>query len=110
MKRLMKKTRGKGERGSIMALSAVAMLSILLAAGLGVDISRFYLAKNELQNAADAAALAAASAFDSSSSGISNARDRGIQEMNKYNFNNATVSIPDVNVRYGINLGATNLD
>jgi uncharacterized membrane protein len=50
----------KSQRGSILALSAVAMLSILLAAGLGVDISRFYLAKNELQNAADAAALAAA--------------------------------------------------
>jgi uncharacterized membrane protein len=39
----------KGQRGSILALSAVAMLSILLAAGLGVDISRFYLAKNELR-------------------------------------------------------------
>ena len=64
MKRLLEKPRGKGERGSIMALSAIAMLSILLAAGLGVDISRFYLAKNELQNAADAAALAAASALN----------------------------------------------
>ncbi len=110
MKRLMKKTRGKGERGSIMALSAVAMLSILLAAGLGVDISRFYLAKNELQNAADAAALAAASALNSSSSGISNAKARAIQEMNKYNFNNANVSIAEVNIRFGVNLGSTNQD
>jgi Flp pilus assembly protein TadG len=59
MKGLEKKVR-RGERGSALALSAIAMLSILLAAGLGVDISRFYTAKTELQNAADAAALAAA--------------------------------------------------
>jgi hypothetical protein len=44
MKGLEKKIR-RGERGSVMALSAIAMLSILLAAGLGVDISRFYLGK-----------------------------------------------------------------
>jgi len=35
----------KRERGSILATSAIGMLSILLAVGLGVDISRFYLAK-----------------------------------------------------------------
>jgi Flp pilus assembly protein TadG len=103
MNGLRKKIR-RGERGSIMALSAVAMLSILLAAGLGVDISRFYLAKNELQNAADAAALAAASALNSSSSGISGAKARALQEMNKYNFNNANVVIQEVDVRFGVNL------
>jgi len=57
MKRLAQKRNRKGERGSILATSAIGMLSILLAVGLGVDISRFYLAKTELQNAADAAAL-----------------------------------------------------
>ena len=104
------KKKHRDERGSIMALAAVAMLSILLAAGLGVDISRFYAAKNELQNAADAAALAAASALNSSSSGISNARDRAIQEMNKYNFNNGNVSIPDANIVYGVNLEGSYVD
>ena len=54
----------KRERGSILATSAIGMLAILLAVGLGVDISRFYLTKAELQNAADAAALAAVSALD----------------------------------------------
>jgi uncharacterized membrane protein len=48
---------GKGERGSVLTLSAIAMLGVLLAVGLGVDISHFYLAKTELQNAADAAPL-----------------------------------------------------
>jgi Flp pilus assembly protein TadG len=109
MKGSEKKIR-RGERGSIMALSAVAMLSILLAAGLGIDISRFYLAKNELQNAADAAALAAASALNSSPSGITNARDRAMQEMNKYNFNNGTVSIAEPAIRFSVNLNGTYLN
>ena len=58
-KPLRKETR-KNEQGSIMAMAAVGMLSFLLAVGLGVDITRLYLTKNELQNAADAAALAGA--------------------------------------------------
>jgi uncharacterized membrane protein len=45
----------KQERG--LATSAIGMSSILLA-GLGIDSSRFYLSKAELQNAADASALA----------------------------------------------------
>ena len=48
----------KGEQGSVLAMSALGMLSFLLVVGLGVDISHLYLAKNELQNASDAAALA----------------------------------------------------
>ena len=100
----------KGQRGSILALSAVAMLSILLAAGLGVDISRFYLAKNELQNAADAAALAAASALNSSPSGISSANARALQEMNKYNFNNSSVVVQQAAVRFAVNLEGTYVD
>ncbi len=58
----------KGERGSILAISAIGMLAVLLAVGLGVDISRFYLAKTELQNAADAAALAGVSGLNSNQS------------------------------------------
>ena len=46
------------ERGSILAVSAIGLLAIVLAVGLSVDISHFYLVGNELQNAADAAALA----------------------------------------------------
>ena len=78
----------KRERGSILATSAIGMLSILLAVGLGVDISRFYLAKTELQNAADAAALAAVSALNTSALGITKAADRAVASMNNYDFNN----------------------
>src|SRR4029078_7322759 len=81
----------KGERGSILAMSALGMLSLLLAVGLGVDISHFYLAKTELQNAADAAALAAASSINSNTSGIIEGAYRATQVVNKYEFNKDTV-------------------
>jgi Flp pilus assembly protein TadG len=97
----------KQERGSILATSAIGMLSLLLAVGLAVDISRFYLTKAELQNAADAAALAAASALDASGDGITRAVDRAVASMNKYDFNNTGVSFPRANVVFAKNLNDT---
>jgi Flp pilus assembly protein TadG len=94
----------KRERGSILATSAIGMLAILLAVGLGVDISRFYLTKAELQNAADAAALAAVSALDTSPAGIHKAVDRAVVSMNKYDFRTANVSFPRANVVFAKNL------
>ena len=94
----------KRERGSILATSAIGMLSILLAVGLGVDISRFYLAKTELQNAADAAALAAVSALNTSAAGVTKATDRAVAAMNHYDFNNTNVTFPRSNVLFAVNL------
>jgi Flp pilus assembly protein TadG len=85
------RNRTEGQRGSVLVLSTVAMLAVLLAVGLGVDISHFYLAKTELQNAADAAALAAASSINSNSSGIIEGAYRATQVVNKYEFNKDTV-------------------
>jgi Flp pilus assembly protein TadG len=96
--------KNKRERGSILATSAIGMLSLLLAVGLGVDISRFYLTKTELQNAADAAALAAVSALNSSSLGITKAADRAVATMNNYDFNKTNVSFPRDNVLFAVNL------
>src|SRR6476619_1531515 len=94
----------KRERGSILATSAIGMLSLLLAVGLGVDISRFYLAKTELQNAADAAALAAVSALNTSPLGITKAVDRAVASMNSYDFNKTGVTFPRSNVLFAKNL------
>ena len=94
----------KRERGSILATSAIGMVSILLAVGLGVDISRFYLAKTELQNAADAAALAAVSALNTAPLGITKATDRAVAAMNKSDFNKTGVTFPRSNVLFAVNL------
>jgi Flp pilus assembly protein TadG len=101
---LRSKMNRDGERGSVLAIAALGMLSLLLAVGLGVDISRLYLAKSELQNAADAAALSGASALNGSSSGITKAADRAEQTMNNYQFNKTGVVIPRTNVLFAVNL------
>ena len=93
------------QRGSVLAVTTFGMLALLLAAGLGVDISRLYLAKNELQNAADAAALSGASALNAHPEGITEATDRAVLEMNKYAFNKTDVAIVRASVRFAKNLG-----
>jgi Flp pilus assembly protein TadG len=92
------------ERGSILAMSAIGMLAVLLAVGLGVDISRLYLTKTELQNAADAAALAGVSGLTGEAPGITAAVDRAVLEMNKYDFNKTNVTFPRGNVEFAVNL------
>ena len=92
------------ERGSILATSAIAMLSVLLAVGMGIDISRFYLTKNELQNAADAAALAGVSGLNGNAPGITEATNRAVKAMNTYEFNKTGVSFPRANVEFAVNL------
>ncbi|MDQ5845306.1 MAG: Tad domain-containing protein [Acidobacteriota bacterium] len=99
----------RGERGSILAISALGMLAVLLAVGLGVDISRLYLAKAELQNAADAAALAGASAINSLPNGITAAVDRATNRdsnsfVNNYEFNHKTVDIVPLQVTFAATL------
>lgn len=94
----------KNERGSVLATSTLGMLCFLLAVGLGVDISRLYTAKTELQNAADAAALAAASGLNGFSQGITTATDRAVQVMNSYDFNKTNVVFKRADVRFARNL------
>jgi len=96
--------RAKRERGSVLVIASAAMLGVLLAVGLAVDISHFYLAKTELQNAADAAALAAASAINSTPGGIAEGTRRAIQAMNKYEFNKNNVQFTAANVVWAANL------
>ena len=87
----------KHERGSILATSAIGMAAILLAVGLGIDISRFYLVKTELQNGADAAALAAVSALNGGTTGIDAAvNEATVKTVNKYNFNKTGINVTTV--------------
>lgn len=96
--------RRRTERGAILAFTAISLGAFLLVAGLAVDVSHFYLLSTELQNAADAAALAGASALNSSSKGITEATNRAVAVMNKYEFNGADVTINRSDVRFAVNL------
>jgi hypothetical protein len=53
----------RGERGQTIILVAVSILSLLAMASLAVDVVTLYVAKGQIQHAADAAALAGAKAF-----------------------------------------------
>src|ERR1041385_7682047 len=96
LKRYSGASRRKGERGNVLAYTVLSALFLFLAVGLGVDLSHFYLAKTEMQNAADAAALAGASALtlpnpDRITTAVNRAVD--LLNTNKYNFNNRSFSV-----------------
>lgn len=96
MKRNSRASRRKGERGNVLAYTVLSALFLFLAVGLGVDLSHFYLAKTEMQNAADAAALAGASALTlPNPDRITTAVDRAVELLNtnKYNFNNRSFAV-----------------
>ena len=81
----------KNERGSVLAYTVLSALFLFLAVGLGADLSHLYLVKDELQNAADAAALAGASALLlPEDERIPTAVQRAVDTLNKnkYNFSN----------------------
>lgn len=86
----------KNERGNVLAYTVLSALFLFLAVGLGVDLSHLYLAKTELQNAADAAALAGASALTLPlDQRIPTAVDRAVSTMNlnRYNFDNRNFGV-----------------
>src|SRR5882672_9874435 len=51
------------ERGQTIVLVAIALVSLLGMAALAIDVTTLYVARTEMQRAADAAALAGAKAF-----------------------------------------------
>ena len=116
--RVVDLTRRKNERGGVVAYTVLSALFLFLAVGLGVDLSHLYTVKAELQNAADAAALAGCTPLDEPDADkIEEAVDRAIVVLNqnKYNFNNrqfvagTNLSVEDLSslrqyVRFAVNL------
>ena len=70
---LVQSRRRRGERGSVTVMTAVLMVGLVLVIGLSIDVSRIYMVRAGLQNAADAAALAAARELNSGSDGLNDA-------------------------------------
>jgi Flp pilus assembly protein TadG len=93
----------KGERGNVMIMTAILALGIVLAVGLCIDVSRVYMVRTELQNAADAAALAAARELDSGAGGIQDAVTRATTIVNDYGFNRRVVTIATVEFSDSLN-------
>ena len=85
-----------GERGSIIIMTAIFMLLLFLMVGLCIDVSRIYMVRAELQNAADAAALAAARELNSGTGGIDNAVTRASFVTNTVDFARLGIGIAQV--------------
>lgn len=97
----LKKVRHRvSQNGSILGVAAVSLLALLGVVGLAVDIGHMYLVLAELQNAADAAALAGASGLNGGQEGIQIAIDRASAAMNKYEFNKTGVGLAEANVTF----------
>jgi Flp pilus assembly protein TadG len=104
--RLGNSSRRKNERGNVLAYTVVSALFLFLAVGLGADLSHLYMVRNELQNAADAAALAGASALllpIDERIPTSQQRATDTLNKNKYNFNSQQfTAAPEIT--YAVNL------
>ncbi|HSR02149.1 MAG TPA: pilus assembly protein TadG-related protein, partial [Methylophilaceae bacterium] len=86
-------------RGSIPILTLVLMPVLLVSVGLALDMGKFFIVKSELQNAADACALAAAYELDGLTAiSFTNAEAAGIElaQQNKVLFQKNTVATPVV--------------
>ena len=98
--------RRRGERssedGSIVVMTALFMALLFVMVGLCIDVSRIYMVRTELQNAADAAALSAARELNSGTTGINSAVTRANEVVNTYGFGKTNVGI--FSVEFAVNL------
>ena len=97
-----------GERGSVIIMTAISMLFLLLVVGLCIDVSRIYMVRAELQNAADAAALTAARQLNGGTTGIDLAVTRASQVVNTQGFGKIGVGI--FSVKFSTTLDGTYLN
>ena len=70
MRLCMQTNRPSRQRGAAMIIITIALLALVMAAGLALDTGHMLLNKTRLQNATDAAALAAAKELDNSGSTV----------------------------------------
>src|SRR5688572_23642298 len=88
----------RSERGAILFIVAACLVVLLGFMGLAIDLAHAYNNKSQLQNIADACALAGGSALNGDPTGIAlaetRARDAANQLNNRTEFNNLQVTVP----------------
>ena len=91
------------QQGAIAPMTALLLILVLIPmAGLVLDMGHLYITKSELQNMADASALAAAKDLDNSAAGVTKAVATGkaIALKNKYDFS-SNLTLQDANFEFG---------
>ena len=87
-------------QGVITILLAITCVVLIALAGLATDLARMYVAKNELQNYTDAAALAGVIRLNGTLAGIAAASIDANEDINTWNFD--TQAVDNVVVEFGI--------
>src|ERR1044072_1591479 len=82
----------RDERGTVTIMTAILMVGLVLVMGLSIDVGRIYMVRSGLQNAADAAALAAARELNSGPGGLNDAVTAANAVANKWGFNRTGVT------------------
>lgn len=86
--------RSRKQSGFALVTVAFSIVSLVGAVGLGVDIGRMYIAKNEAQLFADSAALAAALELDGTPGGVLRARRAVSANANRHALASAAFADP----------------
>jgi putative Flp pilus-assembly TadE/G-like protein len=92
------------ERGSIIIMTAIFMLLLFLMLGFCIDVSRIYVVRSELQNAADFAALTAAREINGGPAGIDKAVSQAIDVIANNQGLQAKAKVGIVSVTFARNL------
>jgi hypothetical protein len=94
--------RARGDRGAIAVLAALMLVVVGAFMALAVNVGLIMQAKGQLQNAADAAALAAAGSLDGTTAGLATARQMAARYTQPHQVTGEAVTIdPDMDVRFG---------
>lgn len=90
------------EQGAIAIVLGLTLVILFAMGGLVLDLGHLYIAKAELQNGADSAALGGAVELDQSADGLGRARDMAIKVAgkNRYDFSTA-LTINSSNISFG---------
>ena len=90
------------QQGAIAIVLGLTLVVLFAMGGLVLDLGHLYIAKAELQNGADSAALAGAVELNQSADGIDNAQAKAIAiaQKNRYDFSTA-LTITAANIEFG---------
>lgn len=102
MNRLLSSTRHpRRQHGAVAIMFAISVFVLFGFMALAIDLGRTYVVRTELQNAADAAALAGAVELNQTATGVTNAVNRAIAiaAQNNFKFNTpVAITIADISV------------
>jgi hypothetical protein len=88
------------ETGAVIAIVAVTLVVLLGFLALGIDLGMLFVARTDAQRAADAAALAGASAFvdNQPATAVATARARAMEYARRNTFRNGPIDSSDVTI------------